>query len=72
MLRATNTGVTAVIDPRGRVEAAAPEFTAAVVTREVRGYRGATPFVRWGNYCALALCAALAAGALAARARRPG
>ena len=50
MLRATNTGVTAVIDPRGLVEIAAPEFATAVVTREVRGYRGATPFVRWGNY----------------------
>lgn len=56
MLRATNTGMTAVIAPDGRVEAAAPEFTRTVLTREVPGMRGATPFVRWGNLAALALC----------------
>ena len=64
MLRATNTGMTAVVDPRGRVEASAPEFTRTVLTREVRGYGGATPYVRIGNYGALALCAALIVAAL--------
>ena len=67
MLRATNTGVTGVIDPRGMVEVSAPEFATAVVTREVQGRRGATPYVRWGNYVALALCAALVAMAFAVR-----
>ncbi|MBI3068221.1 MAG: apolipoprotein N-acyltransferase [Betaproteobacteria bacterium] len=57
MLRATNTGMTAVISPRGTVEAVAPEFTAATVTREVRGYSGATPYVRFGNYPALGIAA---------------
>lgn len=56
MLRATNTGVTAVIAPDGRVEAMAPEFSEAVLTHRVAGMRGATPFVRWGNLAALALC----------------
>jgi apolipoprotein N-acyltransferase len=56
MLRATNTGVTAVIAPNGRVEAAAAEFTQSVLTHNVPGMRGATPFVRWGNLAALALC----------------
>jgi apolipoprotein N-acyltransferase len=69
MLRATNTGVTAIIDPRGRVEASAPEFERAVLTREVRGFEGSTPFVTAGNYGALALCAALAGIAFAAGAR---
>ena len=59
MLRATNTGVTAVIDPRGRLEASAPEFAPAVLNRTVHGHGGATPFVTLGNYGALALCAAL-------------
>ena len=36
MLRATNTGVTAVIDPRGEVVAAAPGFTIATVTHRCR------------------------------------
>lgn len=56
MLRATNTGMTAVIAPDGRVEAAAPEFTRTALTHNVPGMRGATPFVRWGNLAALALC----------------
>jgi apolipoprotein N-acyltransferase len=63
MLRATNTGVTAVIGPRGEVLAAAPEFEIATVTYPVQGYGGATPYVRWGNYAALALCLALVAAA---------
>lgn len=67
MLRATNTGVTAVIAPDGRVEAAAAEFTQAVLTREVAGMRGATPFVRWGNLAALALCVIAMIGALLSR-----
>ena len=63
MLRATNTGVTAVVDPRGEVVAAAPGFTIATVTHLVQGYRGATPYVRWGNYLALAFCVAMIAAA---------
>ncbi|HET9403914.1 MAG TPA: apolipoprotein N-acyltransferase [Burkholderiales bacterium] len=66
MLRATNTGVTGVIGPDGRIAAAAPEFTLTAVTHRVQGYGGSTPYVRWGNYAALVLCLimiAVAAGA---------
>jgi apolipoprotein N-acyltransferase len=69
MLRATNTGVTAVIAPDGRVEAAAAEFTRTVLTHDVPGMRGATPFVRWGNLAALALC--VFAIGIAWRSRKP-
>ena len=58
MLRATNTGMTAVINPSGHIEAVAPEFTQTVLTHTVAGMRGATPYVRWGNAAALALCLA--------------
>ncbi|MCC7547363.1 MAG: apolipoprotein N-acyltransferase [Burkholderiales bacterium] len=62
MLRATNTGVTAMIDERGRVRAAAPEFETTAVHGSARGFAGATPYVRWGNWPVLALaCAMLAA-----------
>jgi apolipoprotein N-acyltransferase len=61
MLRATNTGITAVIGPRGEVLAAAPEFEIRTVTYPVQGYGGATPYVRWGNHALLALCLALIA-----------
>jgi apolipoprotein N-acyltransferase len=60
MLRATNTGVTAIIGPRGEVIAAAPEFTRATVSRVVQGYAGSTPYVRWGNYPLLILCVVMA------------
>jgi apolipoprotein N-acyltransferase len=59
LLRATNTGVTAVIDPRGQVAQSLPQFEAAVLKHTVRGYTGATPYVRWGNW--LVVVAALAA-----------
>jgi apolipoprotein N-acyltransferase len=66
MLRATNTGVTAIIDERGRVVDAAPEFETVVLHGSVQGRSGTTPFVRWGNAAALLLAALMAAGALAA------
>ncbi len=56
MLRATNTGVTAVINPRGEVLSQLPLFTTATLQHEVRGYSGATPYVLWGNYAVLLLC----------------
>ncbi|MGH8619219.1 MAG: apolipoprotein N-acyltransferase [Burkholderiales bacterium] len=61
MLRATNTGMTAVIDPRGRVVAEAPEFETAIIEARVQGYAGATPFVRTGNAPTLVLCLLLVA-----------
>ena len=61
MLRATNTGMTGVIGPDGRLIAAAPGFTTTAVTHAVRGYRGATPYVRMGNHAAVAICIALIA-----------
>ena len=70
MLRATNTGETAVVNQRGEIVKAAPEFTRAVVTEDIPGMQGATPYVRWGNYGMLALCAALLAASLLGRDRR--
>ena len=71
MLRATNTGMTAIVDPRGEVVALAPQFAPATVTHDVQGYVGSTPYVRWGNSALLALCVLLAGvGCIAGRARR--
>lgn len=73
MLRATNTGMTASIDARGRVRAALPSYTAASLDVELRGTVGLTPFARFGMLAPLALLAAMAAAALALRPRRePG
>jgi apolipoprotein N-acyltransferase len=49
MLRATNTGVTAIIDPGGKVVASLPQFTEGVLAGEARGHVGASPYVRLGN-----------------------
>jgi len=61
LLRATNTGVTAVIDDGGRVEQTLPQFKPAVLKATVRGFEGATPYARVGNWAVvlLALGAAL-------------
>ena len=47
MLRATNTGATAVIDHRGVVTAALPAVTQGVLLAQVQGRDGVTPFARW-------------------------
>ena len=71
MLRATNTGMTGVVNERGRVVDVAPQFETATVTALVQGYTGVTPYVRTGNTVILALCAILlAAGFLHAHLRR--
>jgi apolipoprotein N-acyltransferase len=70
MLRATNTGVTAIIDAKGRVLASLPLFTAGSLGGEIQGYAGSTPYVRWGNVPVLALWGILAIVLLAAALRR--
>ena len=49
MLRATNNGVTAVIDPRGRVTQRSRQFVPAVLSAEVIPMRGMTPWLRIGD-----------------------
>jgi apolipoprotein N-acyltransferase len=74
MLRATNTGVTAVVDPRGTVVARLPSFSAGVLEASVQGYEGITPYVRAGNVPAVAaalLVAAAAAGFARRRRKNP-
>ena len=60
-LAATNTGLTAAIGRDGRVRAQLPPFAEGRLELEVQGYAGATPYVRYGDWPALALCAALLA-----------
>jgi apolipoprotein N-acyltransferase len=62
MLRATNTGMTAIVDERGHVLKEAPEFAQTTVSGEVQGFAGATPFVRWGNLPIIAFASLLAVG----------
>jgi apolipoprotein N-acyltransferase len=74
MLRATNTGVTAIVDPRGEVAARLPAFTEGALEGRVQGRAGATPYVRVGNapavLASLAIVGWAAAAARWARAKR--
>ena len=56
MLRATNTGATAMIDPYGNVLAHAPHFTTTTLNVLAQGYSGSTPYVRWSNWLFLSIC----------------
>ena len=47
MLRATNTGATAVIDHTGRMTASLAPFTQGVLDASVQGRTGLTPFAWW-------------------------
>ena len=67
MLRATNTGATAIIDARGIVTAQLPALTAGALSGQVQGYDGRTPFIRYGNLPALLI--ALVLGMVALRMR---
>ncbi|MGQ0442974.1 MAG: apolipoprotein N-acyltransferase [Methylophilaceae bacterium] len=56
MLRATNTGATAVIDPHGYVLAHAPHDIKTTLNTTAQGYTGTTPYVVWGNWPFILLC----------------
>ena len=49
MLRATNTGITAVIAADGTVTNKIPQFAPGVLSASVHPYVGTTPYIRFGN-----------------------
>jgi apolipoprotein N-acyltransferase len=60
LVRAANDGITAAIDPRGKIVASLPQFTEAVMRVEVQPMSGLTPYARFGNYpIVLAACGLL-------------
>lgn len=58
-MRATNTGVTAIIDHKGRIVERAPQFERTVLRGEVQARVGNTPFMRLGHYPILFIMALL-------------
>ncbi|MEP6607053.1 MAG: apolipoprotein N-acyltransferase [Burkholderiaceae bacterium] len=69
MLRATNTGATAIINARGSVVAQLPALRSGALDGFVQGHQGRTPFIRYGNWPALLLAALLVAFAFFRRGR---
>lgn len=74
LVRATNTGATAIIDHRGRVTHGLAPHTRGVLVGEVEGREGSTPYARWVEALGLWPWTALAGGVLllAMRRRKPG
>lgn len=70
LLRATNTGITAVIDEQGKVQAAAPQFSETSLRARFSARAGATPYVQYGD-APVAVIALALAGIIFLRARRP-
>ena len=58
-LRANNTGITAILDDKGRVRARLEPFTTATLTGQAQGRSGSTPYLSLGNYPAILIAVAL-------------
>ena len=56
LIRATNNGVTAIVDERGQILKSLPQFTRDVLRGEIRIMSGTTPFSRWGSLPVLIIC----------------
>lgn len=49
VIRATNNGVTALVDERGQIDASLPQFETQVLTTQITQTQGLTPYRQWGN-----------------------
>ena len=71
LARAANTGISAIVDPYGRVVQSTPLFTETVTVGEVRFLDGTTLYVRIGDVVPWAgLVVAIGLWGLSARGRR--
>ena len=59
MLRATNTGATAIINAQGELLASLPAFERATLTGQVQGMQGQTPYILFGNFLPVGLACSL-------------
>jgi len=55
VLRATNTGLTAVIDEKGQIRESMPDFVAGGLNAKAMAQTGLTPYSQWLNYPILTL-----------------
>ncbi|MDQ2075185.1 apolipoprotein N-acyltransferase [Marinimicrobium sp. ABcell2] len=49
LVRSTNNGISAIVDPHGQVTARSRQFVAETLSGEVYAAHGMTPFMRWGS-----------------------
>jgi apolipoprotein N-acyltransferase len=60
VLRATNNGITAIINPQGRIDVIAPQFKSTVLSGNASFRPGSTPFMLTGSWPVLTLLVLLA------------
>jgi apolipoprotein N-acyltransferase len=56
LLRSTNTGVSAVIDNKGKIISRSPQFKPHALSATVKLYAGETPYSKFGNSLILSFC----------------
>ena len=70
LLRATNTGISAIIAPDGTLMQQAPQFQQAVLNAEIRPMQGMTPYAYWRDAPMVATALSLLLGLWVGRRRR--
>jgi apolipoprotein N-acyltransferase len=58
-VRATNTGISAFIDPVGALMKTGRQFEADVMTADLRAHKGLTPYAESGNWPVIGFCSLL-------------
>ena len=66
MIRATNNGISVLIDPQGRIQSRIPQFQAAILYGEVQAMQGQTPYLRFGSLPLVVLAALIVLATLLA------
>ncbi|HHX35664.1 MAG TPA: apolipoprotein N-acyltransferase, partial [Gammaproteobacteria bacterium] len=56
MIRATNNGVSALINPQGQITATVPQFQQSVLRGSVVPMQGLTPYLQWQSWPLILLC----------------
>ena len=59
LLRATNTGISAVISPDGSIVNKSAQFQEDIVRAKIQPYSGQTPYSRWGNWGIVTILSAI-------------
>ena len=55
LVRSTTSGISAIIDYKGRVLVQGPQFEKAIIKGVIQPRTGVTPYAFWGNYPILLL-----------------
>lgn len=64
MVRATNNGISGIIDHKGKVVVKGGRYTREAISGQIFAAHGLTPFIFWGSWPAILLCAMALMGVL--------